>query len=140
MTELKLQLDSPEMATIIIQVMEELRRAEDNHPVWPTCPVKCAAIVAEEAGELIREANLIDEGKGKYENLKTEAVQTAATALRLLKKFSQRLEETKSTNPDMGICLECSSRIATTDYNGHGHYVCKPCYESLSRHFDEEYR
>lgn len=43
--------------------------------------------------------------------------------------------------PILGICVEKGcERQATTDYNGHGHYVCKQCNDSLNRHFDEEYR
>ena len=42
--------------------------------------------------------------------------------------------------PDLGTCVECKTRPATTDYNGHQHYVCKLCDDSLNREFDEEYR
>lgn len=43
--------------------------------------------------------------------------------------------------PILGICVEKGcERPATSDYNGHGHYVCKQCNDSLNRHFDEEYR
>ena len=42
--------------------------------------------------------------------------------------------------PNYGTCLECKRSRATHDYNGHQHYVCEPCYDSLNREFDEEYR
>ncbi len=39
-----------------------------------------------------------------------------------------------------GMCKEKNcKRFAKQDYNGHGHYVCDEHYESLSRHFDDEY-
>ena len=38
-------------------VMAEIDRAEKLHPVWPTDPVKAAAIPVEEAGELLKAAN-----------------------------------------------------------------------------------
>lgn len=40
-----------------------------------------------------------------------------------------------------GKCKEKNcEKWATIDYNGHGHWVCKGHYESLSNYFDEEYR
>ena len=84
MTELKLQVESPEMAVIIIQVLQEMRSAQSKHPEWPEDNVKRAAIVLEEAGEVIREANLLDEGHGSVDGLKSELVQTAGTCLRHL--------------------------------------------------------
>lgn len=41
--------------------------------------------------------------------------------------------------PNYGLCLECKKRPATKDYNGHKHYVCEPCYESLEKQFEDEY-
>lgn len=41
----------------------------------------------------------------------------------------------------LGTCKEKGcERVATKDYNGHGHYVCEQHYESLSNYFDEEYK
>lgn len=50
-------------------------------------------------------------------------------------------EETAKDLPDHGICKEnnCDAK-AEVDYNGHGHWVCRKHYESLSNYFDEEYR
>jgi len=84
MTEVTINVETPEQATLIVMLLQVLGNAKNKHPTWPDCPVKQAAIVAEEAGELIREANHIDEGKGDYLLLKAEALQTAATAFRLL--------------------------------------------------------
>lgn len=41
---------------------------------------------------------------------------------------------------DLGKCLECKSRPATTDYNGKGHYVCKTCNQKMNNYFDNEYK
>jgi len=73
------------MNNILTAILFEIESAESKYPIWPECHIRRAAIVAEEAGELIREANLLSEGKGNIENLKTEAIQTAATAIRFLK-------------------------------------------------------
>ena len=66
-------------------VLDELARARAKHPYWPTDPVHAAAIVAEESGELVRAALRFSyrEG-GEFDDIDKEAVQTAATCLRLL--------------------------------------------------------
>ena len=87
MTKLTIETDTPETATILIEIMCEVERAERKYPDWPSCNVKRAAIILEEAGELIREANQLDEGKGSITNLRTETIQTAATCIRMLKSL-----------------------------------------------------
>lgn len=63
----------------------ELRKARKQWPDWPEDAVHAAAIVAEEAGELVQAANRIREtGRGSVDDLATEAIQTAATAIRFL--------------------------------------------------------
>lgn len=75
---------------VISLVMQELLRAEEIHPKWPTDLVRAAANVSEEAGELVQAVNNHDEkpevGKAA---IVTEAVQTAATALRFLKNIKE---------------------------------------------------
>ena len=73
-----------DLAEVQLQVHSELERAISKHPVWPDCNIRRAAIILEEAGELIKEANLLSEGIGSLLNLKTEIVQTAATCIRML--------------------------------------------------------
>jgi len=72
------------MAGAVVMVLAEMQRAIHKHPEWPVDNVKRAAIVAEESGELIREANLLDEGKGSLSVLKNECIQTAAMCFRML--------------------------------------------------------
>lgn len=81
------KVDNPEDAAILIAILSELRSAERKHPNWPDCNIKRAAIVMEEAGELVKEANQIDEGKGSHFNLRQEAIQTAAMAIRMIKNL-----------------------------------------------------
>lgn len=39
------------------------------------------------------------------------------------------------------ICKESGcNKVATKDYNDHGHWVCDRHYEILNRFFEEEYR
>ncbi len=70
-------------------IMAEIERAEKLHPVWPYDNVKAAGVVSEEAGELIRACNNYDEYKLDRKNIITEAVHTAASAIRFLKNFNE---------------------------------------------------
>lgn len=77
----------------------EVERAEIKHPVWPSCHVKQIAFISEESGELTRAGNLLDEGTGSFAEIRTEAIQTAATVIRFLKK----LKETERAYDQQGI-------------------------------------
>lgn len=84
MVSLKITGMGKDHAEIMVLVNMELDSAIKKHPFWPECNIKRSAIVNEEAGELVREANLLDEGKGSIQGLKTECIQTAAMAIRML--------------------------------------------------------
>lgn len=74
---------------VLYIVLQELINAEEIHPEWPKDDVRAAAIVAEEAGELVK-AILDHEEKGTSRFAVTrEAVQTAVTAIRFLKNFKE---------------------------------------------------
>ncbi len=75
--------------TIIGLVMSEISRAETIHPAWPRDFVKAASICAEECGELVRACNNFDESRGSRNPMVTEAVHTAATAIRFLKNINE---------------------------------------------------
>lgn len=75
---------------ILYDIVQEVKRAKEIHPVFPDTLVAMTAIMAEEAGEAIKEANLIeDEGKGSWENYETELIQCAAMCVRILEKLEQ---------------------------------------------------
>ena len=74
-------------------VMAEIDRAEKLHPVWPTDLLKAAAIPAEEAGELLKAANDCDEKHTSRQSMITEAVHTAASAIRFLKNLEEHPNE-----------------------------------------------
>jgi NTP pyrophosphatase (non-canonical NTP hydrolase) len=77
---------------VIELVFEELRKAEAKHPSWPNDPIHGAAIVAEEAGELIQAS--IDYYYKHHTRLPSdyammkEAAQTAAMGIRFLLNLS----------------------------------------------------
>lgn len=76
---------------VIGLVMTELARAETLHPVWPEDVVRACLNVSEEAGELAQAVNNYDENPGlsKYQMI-TEAVHTAAVAIRFLKNINDK--------------------------------------------------
>jgi hypothetical protein len=65
-------------------VLAELARARKKHPKWPADKIHQAAIVAEEAGELVQAALDARYSGGSQSTIDTEAMHTAATAIRLL--------------------------------------------------------
>jgi len=70
--------------TAVEDVMREIENASRKWPGWPLDPVHAAAIVAEEAGELVRAALKATYEGGSVADMHLEAVQTAATAIRFL--------------------------------------------------------
>lgn len=73
---------------IYFEIEKELERAKAKFPGWPSLqPIHCAAIVAEEAGELVQAALQFEYEGGDKENMKSEAIQTAAMCIRFLENF-----------------------------------------------------
>jgi len=70
---------------IIEAVFDELRRAEQKFPGWPLDVVHDAAIVAEEAGELVKASLDYHYARyGKTDEMIKEALQVTAMGLRFL--------------------------------------------------------
>jgi len=82
-----------ELENVLIDIKNELGRAEKKFPGWPSDPVHGAAIVAEESGELIKAAIDWYYGRGKARDVKAEAIQTAAMAVRFLIFMNRTFEE-----------------------------------------------
>lgn len=81
---------SLERKQAVTMLLTELDKAERKFPTWPDDLVHRAAIVAEEAGELVR-ASLQNQYEGdRLQELKKEATQTGAVALRFLTKLPAR--------------------------------------------------
>lgn len=68
-----------ELAPIIEGVLRHYKYAEVKQPIFPNDLIKQAAIVAGEAGELLREANNNNTGLSRH-----ECYQTAAVSFRML--------------------------------------------------------
>ena len=68
-------------------ILDELNRAIVKYPEWPDDIIHQAAIVTEEAGELIRAALNHSYHDDSIEEVKKEAIQTAAMAIRFLRNL-----------------------------------------------------
>ena len=73
----------------LAQIFYEVGSAEKLHPDWPTNPIHQAAIVTEEAGELLQASLNHNEHKGSKKAMITEAIHTAATVIRFLKNIEE---------------------------------------------------
>lgn len=72
--------------SIIEEIRIELERAMTKFPGWPTDPLHALAILGEEYGELNKAMLqfIYEPNKTTSENIRIEATQTAAMALRLI--------------------------------------------------------
>ena len=71
---------------VIEQITDEVARATMKFPTWPTDPLHALAVLGEEFGELTKAMlqHTYEPHKGvTQQNIREEAIQTAAMALRL---------------------------------------------------------
>lgn len=70
---------------VIDQIAAEVSRATEKFPTWPTDPLHALAVLGEEFGELTKAMLQMtyEPHKATLEEVRTEAIQTAAMALRL---------------------------------------------------------
>lgn len=74
------------------EVMAELQRATAKFPTWPTDPLHALAVLGEEFGELTKAMIQYTYEKHKgvtRQEIRDEAIQTAAMALRLAMSLPQ---------------------------------------------------
>lgn len=71
-------------------VIDELAKARAKYPDFPKDIVHQAAIVGEESGELVRASINAYYENGSLTDVQAEAVQTAATALRVISANIQK--------------------------------------------------
>lgn len=80
-----------QLQEILEAVVKELGEAMAKHPLWPVNVVHGAAIVGEQAGELVRAALHEAYGLDNGPALRQEAIQTAAMAIRFLLNLGEML-------------------------------------------------
>jgi len=72
-------------------IIKELIRSRLNFPNWPTDPLHAVAILHEEAGELMKAVleHTYEPHKSTREDVRKEAIQTAAMCFRFLASFDR---------------------------------------------------
>lgn len=75
----------------LIEVINELQVAHTKFDWWPADPIHMLAVLQEEVGELQKAVlqGTYEPHKNRPNAIKTEAIQTAAMALRFLKNIDQ---------------------------------------------------
>lgn len=70
----------------IEQIANEIDRAVEKFPSWPSDPLHALAVVAEEFGELSQATlqTVYEPNKSSVADVRTEAIQLAAMAIRFL--------------------------------------------------------
>lgn len=76
---------------LMTEVLAELKRATTKFPRWPTDPLHALAVLGEEYGELNKAMLQLtyEPHKTSLEEVRMEAIQTAAMALRLAKSLDR---------------------------------------------------
>ncbi len=88
-----------ERKTVFNDITAEIQRAESKHPKWPIDLIHGTAVVAEEMGEAVREANLIVlENKNDVDDLRKELIETCATAVRMIVSIDNKNYIIKQSN------------------------------------------
>lgn len=88
----------------VTEILNEVRRAMRKFPTWPTDPLHALAVLGEEYGELNKAVLQFtyEPHKTTLEEIRSEAVQTAAMALRFaasLEKYEySRCEQHKQSS------------------------------------------
>ena len=75
-----------DISCIASEVAAEVDRATKKFPTWPTDPLHAFAVLGEEFGELQKAIlqHVYEPEKAKFDDVRTEAIQTAAMAFRFL--------------------------------------------------------
>ena len=76
---------------IVLSVLGELESAIEKFPTWPNDPLHALAVLGEEFGELTKGMlqMVYEPHKTNLDEVKKEAIQTAAMAIRLILNFEQ---------------------------------------------------
>lgn len=89
---------------VLAEVLAELNRAMTRYPTWPTDPLHALAVFGEEYGELNKAMlQLVYEPhKTSPAEVRSEAVQTAAMALRLVRSLDRYAYTTSDQHVQAG--------------------------------------
>lgn len=82
-------MNNPHLRAILEAIIDELKRAEEKHPSWPTDAIHAADIVVEESGELLQASLQHVYEDDRLLEMHQEALHTGAMAIRFLINFEK---------------------------------------------------
>jgi NTP pyrophosphatase (non-canonical NTP hydrolase) len=105
-------------------ILSELDKARAKHPGWPVDVLHAAAILAEEAGEVVKASIDMTYAGGSIESVRKELAQTGAMCLRMLvnldwsetrpgrekeavKKYCPTCAHFRTTLKPGSLCMKC---------------------------------
>ena len=111
------------MENLMDEVLEELARATRKYPTWPTDPLHALAVLGEEFGELTKAVlqHTYEPDKASLADIREEAVQTAAMALRFLLSL-ERYEYKECVQHHQDAPTQ---RTEAPDYSAHAAYAAR---------------
>lgn len=85
------QPQPPTQNTQDAEVYAEIDRATAKFPTWPTDPLHAVSVLGEEYGELVKAVlqHAYEPRKSELSDVREEAIQTAAMALRFVRSIDQ---------------------------------------------------
>lgn len=89
MKQISFLTDDNKTSEAIGMVIDGLDEAEAKHPEFPSDPVHMAAILAEEAGEVVKATNNFYWHRGDIEEVRKELAHAGAMVLRMLLHLDQ---------------------------------------------------
>jgi hypothetical protein len=91
---------------VVAAVLDEVRRATEKFPTWPTDPLHAVAVLGEEFGELTKAALQLtyEPHKTTADEVRTEAIQTAAMALRFAMSLGVYLYQPGAQHAQQTAC------------------------------------
>jgi hypothetical protein len=115
------QFGNKEAAPLWRDVRHEVERAMRKFPTWPTDPLHALAVLGEEFGELTKDVLQLtyEPHKTSRENVRTEAIQTAAMALRFAASLDayeyRRGEQHAQEASALGVAVASSASAAIVE-------------------------
>lgn len=92
---------------ITTEILAELERAMRKFPTWPTDPLHALAVLGEEFGELTKDVLQLtyEPHKTSRDNVRKEAMQTAAMALRFAASLDAYECQISAQHPQDGSAI-----------------------------------
>lgn len=122
------RLASAQVPAVVQEVLDELNRAMEKFPTWPTDPLHALAIFNEEAGELSKAVlqQAYEPHKNEAGDVRKEAVQAAAMAIRFIASLYQYVW-TRSPQHEQPMLLATQE----PDERSCNQWVCHNCEHPL---------